>query len=149
MNTSKESPLATNKRNFSNMVDVRIILSVLWIARKLSGLQGDSARLHDPVALQELVSGTTDIPVTNAMVLILSIILAVPIVMSFLSLILKEKANRRANLSTGIFFVAWEVIFLIFIYSQDAAYEVFWGFAYLFFVVLIVGYAWKWPKQEA
>ena len=126
MNTIIESPLGTNKRNFSNMVDVRIILSALWIARKLSGLQGDSARLHDPVALQELVSGTSDIPVTNALVLILSTIMAVPILMSFLSLILKEKANRRANLSAGIFFVAWEVIFLIFIYSQDAAYEVFW-----------------------
>ena len=130
-------------------VDVRIILSALWIARKLSGLQGDSARLHDPVALQELIAGTTDIPVTNAMVLILSIILAVPIVMSFLSLILKEKANRRANLSAGIFFVAWEVIFLIFVYSQAPAYEMFWGVAYLVFVALVVWYAWKWPKQEA
>ena len=149
MNQIKESPLGTNKRNFSNMVDVRIILSALWIARMLSSLQGDSARLHDPVALQELVSGTSDIPVTNAMVLILSIIMAVPIVMSFLSLILKEKANRRANLSTGIFFVAWELIFLIFVYSQDAAYELFWGFVYLLFVALVVVYAWKWPKQEA
>jgi hypothetical protein len=149
MNTIIESPLGTNKRNFSNMVDVRIILSALWIARKLSGLQGDSARLHDPVALQELVSGTSDIPVTNALVLILSTIMAVPILMSFLSLILKEKANRRANLSAGIFFVAWEVIFLIFIYSQDAAYEIFWGFTYLVCVSLVVWYAWKWPKQEA
>jgi hypothetical protein len=149
MNTIIESPLGTNKRNFSNMVDVRIILSALWIARKLSGLQGDSARLHDPVALQELVSGTSDIPVTNALVLILSTIMAVPILMSFLSLILKEKANRRANISAGIFFVAWEVIFLIFIYSQDAAYEIFWGFTYLVCVSLVVWYAWKWPKQEA
>ncbi len=149
MNMSKASSRGTNKMNFSNMIDVKIILSVLWIARKLSGLQGDSARLHDPVALQKLVAGTTDIPVTNAMVLILSIIMAVPIVMSFLSLILKEKANRRANLSIGIFFVAWELIFLIFVYSQDAAYELFWGFVYLLFVALVVVYAWKWPKQEA
>lgn len=42
MNTIKESSLGTNKINIRNMVDVRIILSGLWVARVLSGLQGDS-----------------------------------------------------------------------------------------------------------
>ena len=149
MNMSKASTRGTSKKDVSNMLDVRIILSGLWVARVLSGLQGDSTRFHDPVALNELVAGTTDIPVTNAMLLVLSIILAIPIVMSFLSLTLKDKANRRANLSTGIFFVVWELIFLIFVYSQAPVYEIFWGFAYLLFVALVVFYAWKWPKQEA
>ena len=149
MNTIKESPLGTNKINISNMLDVRIILSGLWVARVLSGLQGDSTRFHDPVALNELLSGTTDIPVTNTMLLVLSIILSVPIFMSFLSLVLKEKANRRANLSIGIFFVAWEIFFLAFVYSQAPGYEMFWGIAYLIFVSLVVWYAWKWPKLSA
>ena len=69
--------------------------------------------------------------------------------MSFLSLTLKNKANRRANLSTGIFFVVWELIFLVFVYSQAPVYEIFWGFAYLIFASLVVWNAWKWPKQEA
>ena len=138
----------SNKKTARIMVDVRIILSALWVARMLSGLQGDSTRLHDPVALKELVAGTTEITVTNEMLLVLSIILAVPIFMSFLSLTLKDKANRWANLIIGVFFVAWELVFLIFVYSQDAAYEIFWGIAYLVFVALVVWYAWKWPKQE-
>jgi hypothetical protein len=130
------------------MVDVRIILSALWVARMLSGLQGDSTRLHDPVALKELVAGTTEITVTNEMLLVMSIILAVPIFMSFLSLTLKDKANRWANLIIGVFFVVWELVFLIFVYLQDPAYEIFWGIAYLVFAALVVWYAWKWPKQE-
>ena len=69
--------------------------------------------------------------------------------MSVLSLILNDKANHRANLGTGIFFVAWELIFLIFVYSQAPVYEFFWGSAYLVFAALIVGYARKWPHQEA
>jgi hypothetical protein len=138
-----------NNKSAKAKVDVRIILSALWGARMFSGLQGDSTRLHDPVALNELVAGTSEIPVTNAMLLVLSIILAIPIVMSFLSLILKDKANRWANISTGIFFVVWELVFLIFVYSQAPSYEVFWGFAYLLFAALVVWYAWKWPKQEA
>ena len=129
-------------------LDVRVILSSLWIARALSSLQGDSTRLHDPVALQELVAGTSEIPVTNTMLLVLSIILGIPILMSVLSLTLKEKANRRANLGTGIFFVLFEITFLIFVYSQAPVYEIFWGIAYLVSAALIVGYAWKWPTQE-
>ena len=149
MNSSKASPLGANIENFGKVVDVRIILSSLWIARMLSSLQGDSARLHDPQALQELVSGTSEIPITDTLVLVMSIVMAIPILMSFLSLILKDKANRRANLSAGVFFVAWEIFFLVSVYSQDAVYEIFWGFAYLLFAVLVVGYAWKWPKKEA
>ena len=130
-------------------LDVRIILSSLWVARMLSGLQGDSTRLHDPVALNELVAGTTEMTITNEMLLGLSVILAIPIIMSFLSLTLKYKANRLANLITGMFFVAWELFFLIFAYSQDPIYEVFWGIAYLAFAALVVWHAWTWPKQEA
>ena len=139
----------TGIKTTRNKVDVRIILSALWVARMLSSLQGDSTRFHDPVALNELVSGTSEIPVTDMMLLILSIILSIPIFMSFLSLTLNAKANRRANLSVGIFFVLFELVFLIFVYSQAPAYEVFWGFAYLIFAALVVRYAWQWPKQEA
>jgi heme A synthase len=139
----------TNKKTERNLVDVRIILSALWAARMLSSLQGDSTRFHDPVMLRQLVSGTSEITVTNELLLVMSIIMAVPIFMSFLSLTLPYKANRWANLSIGIFFVAFEIGFLIFVYLPGAVYEVFWGFAYLVFAALVVWYAWKWPKQEA
>ena len=141
--------LVSSKESTGSLADVKIILSALWAARVFSGLQGDSTRLHDPVALNELVSGTADIAVTDAMLVILSAILVIPIVMSVLSLILKDKANRRTNLITGSLFVVWELVFLIFVYSQAPLYEIFWGIAYLIFVSLVVWYAWKWRTQEA
>ncbi len=131
------------------MKKVKIILSALWAARMLSSLQGDSTRLHDPVMLGQMVSGTSEITVTNELLLVMSIIMAIPIFMVFLSLTLKPKANRRANLIIGIFFVVYEIGFLIFLYLPGAIYEVFWGLAYLVFAALVVWYAWKWPKQEA
>jgi len=132
------------------MKDVQIKLSALWAARMLSGLQGDSTRLHDPVALKELVAGTTAVPVTNELLLAMSIIFAVPIFMSFLSLTLKDKANRWANRSIGIFFVAFDLIFLgLVLFQGSFSYETFWSFVYPVFTALVVWYAWKWPKQEA
>lgn len=128
--------------------NVKVKLSALWVARVLSGLQGDSTRLHDPVVLKELVAGTTEIAVTNGMLLGLSIILSIPIFMSVLSLTLKDHVNRWVNLIVGMFFVVWELVFLIFVYSQDAVYEMFWGIAYLVFASLVVWFAWNWPKLE-
>jgi hypothetical protein len=141
----------TNKKTARIMIDVRTILSALWAARMLSGLQGDTVRLFDPVFLEEMIAGNVDIPVTSELLLVMSIIFMVPIFMSFLSLTLKDKANRWANLSIGIFFVAFDLIFLglsLFLYKSPA-YEIFWGIVYLVFVALVVWYAWKWPKQEA
>jgi len=141
----------SNKKTTRIRIDVRIILSVLWIARMLSGLQGDSTRFHDPKALKELVAGTSAVPVTNELLLVMSIIFAVPIFMSFLSLTLKDKTNRWANRSLGIFFVTFDFIFLglaLFLWPFSA-YETFWSIVYLVFTALIVWYAWKWPKQEA
>jgi hypothetical protein len=140
--------MSTNNNPSGIALDVRIILSALWVARMLCGLQGDSTRFHDPVALNELVAGSSEIPVTNMLLLVLSVLLSLPIIMSILSLTLKTTVNRRVNLGAGIFFVIYELFFLIFVYSHSAAYEIFWGIGYLVSAVLIVWYAWKWPKQE-
>ena len=142
--------MAINKETARNLVNVRIILSALWAARMLSGLQGDSTRFHDPVALNELIAGTSDVPVTNELLLVMSIIFAVPIFMCFLSLTLKDKANRWANRIIGIFFAAFDLVFLclaLFLWPFSA-YETFWSLVYLVFTALVVWYSWKWPKQE-
>ena len=140
-----------NKTPTRIMVDVRIILSALWAARMLSGLQGDVVRFMAPGMLEEMITGVTDVPVTNELILVMSIVFVVPIFMSFLSLTLKDKANRWANRSIGIFFVAFDLIFLslsLFVF-QIVAYEIIWGIVYLVFTALVVWYAWKWPTQDA
>ena len=131
-------------------VSVRIVLSALWAARMLSGLQGDSTRFHDPVALNELLAGSSDVPVTDGLLLVMSIVFAFPILMSVLSLTLPEKANRWANRCIGIFFAVFDLIFLglaLFVWPFSS-YEVLWSVMYLVFTFLVVLYAWKWPKLE-
>ena len=141
----------SSKKTARNLVDVRIVLSALWAARMLSSLQGDVVRFLQPGMLEEMIAGTTAVPITNELIFVMSIIMAVPIFMSFLSLTLKDKTNRLANLSIGIFFVAFDLVFLgltLFRWSFSA-YETFWAVVYLVFTALVVWYAWKWPKQEA
>jgi hypothetical protein len=132
------------------MRDVKIKLSILWIARMLSGLQGDSTRLHDPVALRDLLAGTSAVRVTNELLLVMSVVFAVPIFMCFLSLTLKDRANRWANRGIGIAFAAFDLVFLglaLFVW-RPFGYETVWSIVYPTFTALIVWYAWRWPKQE-
>jgi hypothetical protein len=60
----------------------------------LSGLQGDLVRFMAPGMLEEMIEGVTDLTVTYELILVMSVIFTVPILMSFLSLTLKDKANR-------------------------------------------------------
>ena len=145
--------LSVKKKEDKKMIkdDVKITLSALWIARMLSGLQGDVVRFMGPGVIEELSTRTGDWEtVTSEMLLVMSIMFVVTIFMTFLSIALKDKANRRANLGIGIFFAGIDVAFLIVSFiGQAAVYEIFWGFVYLVFTAMVVWYAWKWPKQES
>ncbi len=141
----------TNNKTAKIVVDVKIILSALWAARMLSGLQGDVVRFLAPGMLEEMIAGESAVVATNELLLVMSIIMFVAIFMSFLSLTLKDKANRWANRSIGIFFAAFDLIFLslaLFLWHSPS-YEIFWSIVYLVFTAQVVWYAWKWPKQKA
>ena len=56
MNTTRGSPLGTNKETAINLPDVRIILALLWVAGMLSSLNGDTYRLNDPVLKSSLAN---------------------------------------------------------------------------------------------
>ena len=129
------------------MEPLKVKLSALWAARMLSGLQGDSTRLHDPDALKELIAGTTAVRVTNELLLLMSFVFAIPILMSFLSLTLKDKANRWANRGTGTFFVLFDLVFLGLL-VWPFSYETVWAVMYLVFTALVAWYAWKWPSNQ-
>jgi hypothetical protein len=117
----------------------------------LSGLQGDTMRLSDPVMLQSIITKTGAVVASSELLLVMSILFVVPILMSFLTLTLKYPAVRWANRIIGMFFAAFDLVFLalaLFVW-RSAGYEIVWSIAYLMFTALVVWYAWKWPMQEA
>lgn len=151
--TTKQRKLSTktvSKSPAAVAVDVKLILSALWAARMLSGLQGDSTRFHDPVALQTLVAGTSTVEVTNTLLVGMSLVFVVPIFMSFLSLMLRDKANLWTNRTVGTFFAVFDLAFLslaLFVWPFSG-YETVWAVAYLVCTGLIAWYAWTWPSSN-
>jgi len=127
------------------MEDVKLKLSVLWVARMLTSLQGDVIRYLEPGMLEDIIGGTLDIPITEESLALIAVMMMIPIFMVFLSLELPYKVNRWANIIVAIFFIVIDGIGFIIV---RPLYENILGVGYVVFCVLIVWYAWKWPKQE-
>ena len=127
------------------MEDVRLKLSILWVARMLVSIQGDVIRYLEPGMLEDIIGGTLEIPITEDTLVFLAVMMMIPIFMVFLSVELPYKSNRWANIIVAIFFIILDGLGFTII---RPLYENILGVGYIVFCVLIVWYAWKWPKPE-
>jgi len=120
------------------MEDVKIILSVSWIAVMLTYLLGDVLRIYPGDFKPGEIGGR---PVTQNLLLGIAILTAVPIVMVFLSLTLSYQLNRWANIIAAIVFLGFNLIGLP---TYPSAYDTFFIFVGLGLNVPTVWYAWQW-----
>lgn len=127
-------------------VNIKIKLSALWASVTLCYLYGDYFELYVPQKTQGLINGVNLLD--NPMKLFAaSVLLAIPALMVFLSIILKPKINRQLNIVLGIFYTA--IMLLIAITSITP-----WRIFYVFLAVvesvitsMIIYYAWNWEKS--
>lgn len=84
------------------------------------------------------------LPVNQTVLLGTSLLMAVPAVMIFVSLILKPKANRIVNITFGILYVAVMVALV----QGEWLYYIFMGIVEIILTALIVWLAIKWPRLE-
>ena len=73
--------------------------------------------------------------------------MAIPSVMVFLSLTLKAKANRWANIIVGIFHAGVLLTTTLLPGGEIWAYYMSYMIVEAVLIALIVWHAWKWPKQ--
>ena len=130
----------TINKTARNLLDVRIILAVLWVAGMLSSLNGDTYRLS---------AATGPIGVNPELLSVFAVVLVGHVFMSGLTLTLKSPVSRWANRIIGIFYAM--VIFAFWVnafVSRLPGYEIVWATAQLVCALLVVWYAWKWPDPE-
>jgi hypothetical protein len=121
------------------MEDVKIKLSLLWVAAMFSWVYGDLLRIYSGDFIAgEFIEG---VQMTQELWVVAAITMMIPVAMVFLSLTLKDKANRWANIIIGIFFTGYGLIGLP---AYTTAYDQFLIIVGLVFTALIVWYAYKW-----
>lgn len=129
-------------------VNVKIKLSALWTSVTLCYLYGDYFELYVPQKTQGLVNGVNllDSPMK---LFAATILLTIPALMVFLSIILKSTINRQLNIVLGIFYTAIMVIIAVTSITPWRTFYVFLAIVESCISSLIVYYAWRWAKVKA
>jgi hypothetical protein len=131
-----------NSEKKTNKPDLKVILSTLWLVVMFNMIFADILTLYIPEFLNEIVTGSTPVRITQELMLGMAVIIEIPIVMIFLSRVLKYRANRWTNIIASVITILFVVVggSLILHYIFFAAIEVVC-------LLLIIWYAWKWQKQ--
>jgi len=133
-------------------INVKIKLSALWVTLMFFYLYADVLSFYQPGIIEQIIAGEVlGIQINKLFLLGAAVLMAIPSVMVFLSLALKAKANRWANIILGIFHagVLIATMFIPVETKETYAHYIFYIIVEAVFIVLIVWHAWKWPKQEA
>lgn len=118
----------------------------MWLIYAAVGLGAGFYMLWEPGVIEQIMAGEMlGEPITPEIMIINAIMLLVPLVMSFLSLTLKDSINRWANIIVGIVSIG---LILIFTVTVTAAYAILLNLSMIVAAALIVWYAWK-SKQKA
>lgn len=122
------------------METTRVKLAALWAVVMFSITFADIIGFLHPGTLQRMIDGTVGLPITAEILLLVSVLTAVPIVMIFLSLVLPAQANRWLNTLAAL-------LTTLYVVGGGSA-----TLSYLFFVAVeivsmgaIVWYAWRAP----
>jgi hypothetical protein len=119
------------------MEDVKIIVSFMWVATMLVYLLGDIIRIFAGDFKPGEMDGK---PVSQKMWLVTVLIMVMPIIMIFLTLILENPINKGVNIIVAIFFLLFNLAGIRGYKTYDKVLLII-SFGFNFLVVL---YAWNW-----
>ncbi len=126
-------------------LDIREKLSTLWIVVMFCMAFADIVGFMTPGALEEIMTqSAASFPITQEIMFVFSILLAIPIVMIYLSRVLKYRANRWANIIAGVI----TIVFVAGLGTTDLSY-IFFATIEVVCMLLIIWSAWKWINPEA
>ena len=131
-------------------VNTKIKLSALWVSLMLCYIYGDIFSMFVPQRLKGLMDGHMGVGETTPYKLLAAaILMTVPALMVFLSLVLKPKANRILNIIAGAVYTIVMVLVVLISIDPWWIFYTFLGIVEIIISLLIIWQAWKWPKAGA
>ena len=127
-------------------IPVRIKLAALWASAMSCYIYGDYFGLYHPGKLQSMLAGTINPlgPVTQANLLAVTVSMAIPSTMIFLSLALRPAVNRSVNIVLGTLYT----VFVLLTMRGAWAFYLFLGTVDMMLTAAIVWHAWTWPNRN-
>ena len=127
-------------------IGVRLKISALWVAMLFLFAYGDIFGSFVPGRIDEIRGGTiSGIEITQTFLLAASVYVAIASLMIFLTLVLRPRVNRWANIVLPILYIVSIVASVI---GESWVYFWFLSIAEGVLLLLIIWYAWQWPTLE-
>jgi len=127
-------------------VNVKIKLAALWVTLLLIYIYVDIFGFYKPGIIEDILAGKVwEFEITQAWALGALILMMIPSLMVFLSMILKAGVNRWVNIIVAILYIAVGIGTTI---GETWAFYIVGHIVGIVLLLLIIWTAWKWPKQE-
>jgi Family of unknown function (DUF6326) len=127
-------------------IGVRLKISALWVAMLFLFAYGDIFGSFVPGRIDEIRGGTiSGIEITQTFLLAASVYVAIASLMIFLTLVLRPRVDRWANIVLPILYIVSIIASVI---GESWVYFWFLSIAEGVLLLLIIWYAWQWPTLE-
>lgn len=123
-------------------VNVKVKLSALWAALMFLYIYADIISMFRPGQVEAMISGRMGpFPVTQSSLFIASILMLIPAVMVFLSVILKARLDRWVNISLGALYTVVNIGNMV---GDTWLFYILFCIVELSITLLIIAMAWTW-----
>ena len=126
-------------------INVKLKISALWIAVMFCYVYGDYIQIYVPGILAKAmeVKATTE---TQFQFFAVALLMAIPSVMIFFTLVVKPKINRWLNIILSTLYI---IMLIATNLTETWVFYLFLTAIEVLISVAIVWYAWNWPTLEA
>ena len=128
-------------------INLKLKLAALWASFMFLYIYVDYFHLYMPGSIKDILAGKMYVfDITQAALLIGLASVSIPALMIFVSVALSAKVNRRANIIVAAVYIPFTLYNLA---GAAWMHMVYGAVVEVVLLLLIIRYAWKWPKQES
>ncbi len=128
-------------------VNVKVKLAALWASVMFLYIYVDYFHLFMPGSIEDLTAGKVFVfDITQAFLLAGLASVTIPALMIFLSVALSSKINRWTNMIVATVYIPFTLFNLA---GEAWLHMIFGAIVEVVLLLLIIRYAWKWPRLEA
>ena len=128
-------------------VGLKLKLAALWTSLMFLIIYLDYFHLYMPGSIEGILAGKMFVfDITQVALLAGLATVTLPALMIYLSVALPAKVNRWANIIIAAVYIPYTLFNLA---GETWAHMVFGAAVEVVLLLLIIRYAWKWPKQES
>ena len=126
-------------------INVKLKIAALWTSFMFLYIYVDYFHLYMPGTLEDIMAGKVfTFEISQAFTLAGLMSVSIPAIMISISVILSARLNRKINLIVAALFIPYSLFNLV---GEAWIHMFFAATVEVALLVLIIRFAWKWPKE--